>query len=507
MKKTLENKRILLISGVIFGALLLIFIIIYSVYRMLHPRKIVYGEEIAKLPSIERLTRGDQNAFDYCGETDAFIACMYDSNVSDSVFTTYFGYESITVTRRMPSITVLGRKMREIFDDTEDASFPRYIVLGLDPYASIVQSCSNSDLYRKQIGFIRNIASSHPDCRILITLPDDAAEKWSSLDETALKLARSSYIITVREFSDLENVRIFYNPTEEWVLYSDCIRENGPFSPILYNIDSHLLAINIDPNSTEHVLTIDNVNRIMDETIEKSAKLAEVRATYADLSGKDVYFIGDSIFGNYRDETAVSSFFRDMTGAQVFNLGEGGMSAVYAADSRSDIGSAFNYLLGKERLETFSGRCYDLRSYYSYFTAASRLQETAGDNSIFIIEFGLNDYFNGQSEDSFRDAMTRLIAELKSTYPKGEILVLSPGYISMYKGGSMLPGETGSVLQAYRDITAEVAQDTGCDLLSLTDDLGFTQDETESFLLPDLVHYNENGRYLLAQGLARYFKK
>ena len=507
MKKTLQNKRILMISGGIFAVLLLIFVIIYSVYRALHPRKIEISAETAKLPSIERIDRGNLNAFDYIGETDAFLACMYDSNISDDVFVTFFGYESVTVTRRMPSVRVLGNRMKKIFEDIPEESFPRYIVLGIDPYAALLQSCSNSDLYRKQIAFIRDIAVSHPACRILITLPDDSAFKWTSLDETKVKQARSSYIITVRELSDIENIRIIYNSVEDWVLYSDCIREDGPLSPVLYNIDSHLLATNIDPNATDHILTSDNVNTIMDETIERARRYEDIRSSYADLSGKDVYFIGDSIFGNYRDETAVSSFFRDMTGAQVYNLGEGGMAAVSAANSSSDIGSAINYLLGKERLETFSTRCYGFKSYYSYWNAADRLKETKGENSIFIVEFGLNDYFTGKTEDEFHRAMNMIITGLKSTYPKSEILVLSPGFIRMYNDGTTLTAETGSVLQAYRDITAEVAAQQNCALLSLTDDFGFTQEDAEGFLLPDLVHYNENGRYLLAQGLARYFKK
>ena len=507
MKKTLQNKRILMIAGGIAAVLLVIFIIIFSVYRTLHPRKIEINAETAKLPSIEHIDRGNQNAFDYSGETDAFIACMYDSNVSDDVFRTFFGYESITVTRRMPSVRVLGNRMEEIFEDIPEESFPRYIVLGIDPYASLLQSCSNSDLNRKQIAFIRDIAVSHPACRILITLPDDSAAKWTSLDETKVKLARSSYIITVRELSDIENIRIIYNSVEDWVLYSDCIREDGPLSPVLFNINSHMLATNIDPNYADHVLTTDNVNTIMDETIERARKYGEIKSSYADLSGKDVYFIGDSIFGNFRDETSVSSFLRDMTGAYVYNLGEGGMSAVGVASSSSDIGSAFNYLLGKEKAGVFSERCYRFNSYYSYWTAAERLQETKGENSIFIVEFGLNDYFSGKTEAEFRSAMNRIITELKSTYPKAEILVLSPGFIRMYNDGTTLISETGSVLQAYRDITTEVAAQQNCELLSLTDDFGFTQEETASFLLPDLVHYNENGRYLLAQGLARYFKK
>ena len=85
--------------------------------------------------------------------------------------------------------------------------------------------------------------------------------------------------------------------------------------------------------------------------------------------------------------------------------------------------------------------------------------------------------------------------------------MLSPGYILMYNDGTMLPTGTGSVLQAYRDAAAEAASDNNVRFLSLTEDFGFTQEDAEKYLLPDLVHYNEYGRYLLAQGLARYFKK
>ena len=86
------------------------------------------------------------------------------------------------------------------------------------------------------------------------------------------------------------------------------------------------------------------------------------------------------------------------------------------------------------------------------------------------------------------------------------MVILSPGYIDMYSQGNEPLSQEGASLQDYRNAAREVAEATSCDFLSQTDDIGFTQEETGTYLLPDHVHYNEIGRYRLAQGLARYFK-
>jgi lysophospholipase L1-like esterase len=102
--------------------------------------------------------------------------------------------------------------------------------------------------------------------------------------------------------------------------------------------------------------------------------------------------------------------------------------------------------------------------------------------------------------------MTSIITDLQNAYPDARIIILSAGYIQMYKNGAMAIENYSAPLQTYRDLAAQVASERGCELLSLTDDFGFYQEGTPFFLNDDLVHYNERGRYQIAQGLARYFK-
>ena len=102
--------------------------------------------------------------------------------------------------------------------------------------------------------------------------------------------------------------------------------------------------------------------------------------------------------------------------------------------------------------------------------------------------------------------MNRIVSELKSAYPASRILVLSPGYIAMYDNGDMPLNEESGQLSEYRVAAYEVAMENGAEFLSQTDDFGFIQEETAIYLLPDLVHYNEIGRYRVAQTIARYLK-
>ena len=96
--------------------------------------------------------------------------------------------------------------------------------------------------------------------------------------------------------------------------------------------------------------------------------------------------------------------------------------------------------------------------------------------------------------------------DLKERYPSSEILILSPGFIRMYSYGEISLSEIGSPLQEYRNAAQNIAGSNGCMFLSQTEDTWFTQEEYDIYLLPDEVHYNETGRYHLAQELARYFK-
>ena len=517
MKNNTEDKRKDSLKAKLLKALKITLIVIFSSacltglgillwYKVIRANKVCHTEGRPKSEAIERIAKYDFYGSIPAFSGPAFIAYTFDSNITDEVFTTYFGYDKFDIPKPIRSIRIMKEYISGTLEECSDDDFPSYVVLGIDPYAAFRQSCSDRELYLHNLDFIGDMASSHPASLFFVILPEDHAYRWNSLTEDKKADVRLSYILLVRHLADNLNIRFFYYSLEEWVLYSECIRESGAGSPIREDIYEHLLALDVSDPDYGFQMTKDTVNSLMDSMLEMADSYSEVRDSYADLTGKKVLFLGDSIFGNFRDETSVPAFFRDMTGAKVYNLGRGGMDSVGVVNPASGMGTAFSYLMGQADRESFDRVFSDSDSYGAFRLAATDLAGTDGKDSVFIVEYGLNDYFNGVSVDDYRKALEKIVSDIKGSYPAAQILILSPGYIHMYNDGEMSLSEHSSPLQDYRDAAREVSGSNGCGFLSQTDDFGFTQEETGTYLLPDYVHYNEIGRYRLAQGLARYFK-
>ena len=510
MKKTSENKTkkhpfktilITLGSAVIIAGLG--FCLWFFIIR---PGKGIKNAPVAMRCPIEHLARGVLFDTTVNGEFQDLFAYMYESNVSDDLFTRYFAYDSFFSPYTITSIRQYGKYLTDVLGQVSDEEFPSYLILGIDPYSSYIQSCRNTDLFRDNLDFLCQLAGTHPASVFAVMLPDDGAAVWNEYTPEELNDARLSYILLVRKFAECPNIHVYYRPLEEWVLYSDCIRENGSPDTLLARTYNNLMANDVATFDLSHLLVQGSVNDLMDSVIAMSSRRDEVYASYADLSGTNVVFLGDSIFGNFRDETAVSSFFEEMTGATIYNLGEGGMSSTDVCNPHKPLYHAFNYLIGKEDVSEIDRYYSHFDSYNSFRLAGTKFADGTGENTVFIVEYGLNDYFGGITADDYYNSMTSIITDLQTAYPDARIIILSAGYIQMYKNGAMAIENYSAPLQTYRDLAAQVASEHGCELLSLTDDFGFYQEGTPFFLNDDLVHYNERGRYQIAQGLARYFK-
>lgn len=493
--------------AITLGVLVLVTLgLIFLIHKITLPRKSTSHEEIhIEMPAIGP-KKGGGIIVASLHDVDAVIAYMYDSNKTDSVFTGNYGIESVIMPKTYHSIRFFRDYVTGSLASLEGDDFPHHVVLGIDPYASYLQCCANKEYFKKNIDFIAELAGDHPTTAFYIYLPDDSAAKWASYSEDELTSARMSYIVFVRQFEQYPNVHIYYHPCEEWYLYSDSIRTGSGSGAVRSDVYTSIMFADISDHDLRYMLLADTVNARMDEVIDMARDYESVRASYADLSDKKVIFLGDSIFGNYRNETSVSSFFEDMTGAAVYNLGVGGRAGVNVADPTSDVGIAYNYLLGKENITALENACKNLPAYNSMRLAGSLLAGTDGDGFIFILEYGLNDYFGGSCAAEYEEALTKLVNGIKQAYPKAEIVLLSPGYLSVFDEGQMIVEEGGDVLPAFREATVNVAAATGVPVLNLTDDFGFSQETTWVFLLGDGVHYNEIGRYRMAQTLARYFK-
>ena len=503
IKFKITPKSILITVGVL---ILLTLVILFAVYKITHPGKALNVDKKHRSCPITRVPKGNDVITSTLHDVDAVIAYMFDANETDRVFTGNYGINSIILPRNYSSVRKYKAYVTNSLATVEGDDFPHHIVLGLDPYPAFRQSCSNKETFYNNLDFINELATEHPATAFYIYLPDDSAEKWISYSDEELAQARLSYIFLVRCFEGHPNVFVYYHPYEEWYLYSDSIRNGTSNGAVREDIFTSMMYADISDHDLRYMMTPDNVNTRMDEVIAMARDYADVRASYADLSDKKVIFLGDSVFGNYRNQTSISSFFADMTGATVYNLGVGGRAAINVADPTSDVGVAYNYLIGKENVSALEDICKDLPAYSSMRLAGAQLSGTDGDGFIFILEYGLNDYFGGSNAADYEVALNKLITGIKTTYPASQVLVLVPGHIEVFYEGDMIIEEGGSSLAEFREATYAEVSGTGCNILSLADDFGFTPYETDFYLLGDGVHYNEIGRYRMAQTLARYFK-
>ncbi len=511
MKNNSAGKRtakiICVIVAILITALLMDGLIFVLWMKFIRPHK-ARITEYPKKPPIERIYKISVLQIPEEFEDDAIIAYMFDSNVSPYVFENVFGDDTLMINAERGSVRILEDSLMGVAETIDEDEFPKHIVIGLDPYSIYLQSCSSKELFEKNISFVTELAEEHSGCFFTINLPEDHADRWNNMTSTQIDDAKLSYSLLVKKFAECTNIAVYYYPLEEWVLYSRGIRSDKADGPLCAGINNTLLSRDVADIHLTYLLTENTVETRLDETIELARNYQETINSYSDLSGKKVIFIGDSVFGNYRDESAISSFFAEMTGAKTYNLGQGGVAGVRLTDGTEPSTTAFDYLTGETDRNTFDRVMADHPEYYSrssYRLAAADLQGTKGEDTIFIVEFGLNDYFSAVDPEEYRNAITEIGTRLRTAYPESKVLFLAPGHTGLYTFGTEIVSPGGMPLQTYREITREAALESGCYCLSLANDFDFKFEDLYFYLLRDTVHYNESGRYQIAQHLARYF--
>ncbi|MCR5738184.1 MAG: hypothetical protein K6G43_00030, partial [Lachnospiraceae bacterium] len=199
--------------------------------KVIRVHKARLSEGLPKAEGIMRRNKGTYLDDVVIPDASVFIAYMYPSNATGGVFSNNLDLDTYTAPVTYSSVRMFKEYLSEALS-MDKSSFPERVMLGISPYSIFRQSCSNRDLYLKNLGFLYDLADDHPGIPFYIMLPDDSAKMWNSLDAEELKDARLSYITFVRNASEHPNLLIYYHASEEWVLYSDCIRTDGYDSPL-----------------------------------------------------------------------------------------------------------------------------------------------------------------------------------------------------------------------------------------------------------------------------------
>lgn len=237
-----------------------------------------------------------------------------------------------------------------------------------------------------------------------------------------------------------------------------------------------------------------------------------------------IVVLGDSIFGQVRDDSAVSEKLSLLTGQEVFNGAMGGtcLSRIDATGrmSYTKDSLAFAAISQAISLDDFGLQqtAYIKESATEYFPEVIDTLEAIDFShvEILLVQYGINDYHAGVSLDNpedpydeytFGGALRSGLKDLRKAYPNLRIILLTSTY-SWYEFSGMTceeKDEGGGILEDYVNKELEIAEEMEVEVLDLYHDL-YPHEVWEDWQIytRDGLHPNEAGRQLLAETIAAY---
>lgn len=237
--------------------------------------------------------------------------------------------------------------------------------------------------------------------------------------------------------------------------------------------------------------------------------------------------LGDSLFGQVRDDTAIPAQVGELMGMTVFNGAFGGtcISRIdkehrldYVKDSLSLVGVA-KAVAGDDFgvQQTLKNRETNTEYFEETVDELEKIDFSAVE--LVLIMHGLNDYYSGvpirnekdfYDEYTFTGALRSAIEFLDQVNPGMRVVLVTPTYswhlasgqtCEEYNGG-------GGVQEDYIEAEMELARELGIEVIDVYHNV-YPHEKWEDWELytVDGVHPNESGRELLSGIIADYLKQ
>lgn len=243
-----------------------------------------------------------------------------------------------------------------------------------------------------------------------------------------------------------------------------------------------------------------------------------------------VLFLGDSIIGQYRDETSIPALVASRMGVSVFNGDFGGTTMSRQNRESRDAyywdGLSFAQLAKAVAVQDFGGQQTIRTKNYVTMNFGDIVDELDGLDfssvEILVVSYGMNDYTTGspicdpentENVNTMVGAMRTGIRFLRQSYPTLRIVFVSPTYCWLLDSVSGAIDDCehrdfgGGYLEEYVEAQRSVAQECGVEFLDLYHDY-YPHEKPQDWWLytEDGIHPNEDGRQKIAETLADYLQ-
>lgn len=249
---------------------------------------------------------------------------------------------------------------------------------------------------------------------------------------------------------------------------------------------------------------------------------SENNLEYFSLKGKNIVNFGDSIFGNYRDNTSISNQIANVTKATLTNLGFGGTQMSLHERSEFNPFSFCNLvdaIISKDwstQETSVNNRPHDMPTYFS--TSLTTLKNIDFTKIDYItLSYGTNDYANGNKLDNddnpydkntFAGALRYSIEKILSAFPNLRILIGTPIWRCWINDDKTQVIETSDEKTFEGDFTLpqmiekikEIAKNYHIPIVDTYNNLSLNKFNWSNFYSSDdTVHPKEFGRYCIAK--------
>lgn len=344
---------------------------------------------------------------------------------------------------------------------------------------------------------LSSLVQDYPGLTFEFILSYPSADYWRKLTGTQYTRVLENYQTFLAQASGLAEARFYFFAAEEWLVGNPALYEGD----LLVTPGASTVIFCNSDYLHSYLVTPENAGLWSDSLKQLTGKLrASSPDACPDLSGTDLVFFGDSVFGNYNDDMSIPGVVRAFTGAAVYNCGYGGNSAAFVGDEDTPISlpGIVNAFFRRD-LSPIPEDKQTWHGFTEYFNASHADRKTC-----YLINYGLNDYMKGypiSSEDpldisTYTGAIRTAVAEIKEKSAGSQIILCTPTYSAYVLKESTDPA--GLHLHAYADAVLALAEELDVDALDFFYSLGVDGDNYADYLLPDLIHPNEYSRYRIA---------